>query len=55
MYVFAPLIGTSLLAQTSHLPNDDVRVGGTFFLCAVFQAIALIMAWRFFRQRSASL
>jgi MFS transporter, DHA1 family, tetracycline resistance protein len=52
MYVFAPLIGTGLLAQTSHLPSDDIRVGGTFFLCACFQCIALIMAVRYFKQRA---
>ena len=52
MYVFAPLMGTSLLAQTSHLPSDDPRVGGTFFLCAVFQLIALIMALKYFKKHA---
>jgi DHA1 family tetracycline resistance protein-like MFS transporter len=54
MYVFAPLIGTTLLATTSHLPSDDIRVGGTFFLCACFQFVALMIAVRFFKQRSRS-
>jgi DHA1 family tetracycline resistance protein-like MFS transporter len=49
MFIAAPLLGTSLLARTSHLPAQDWRVGGTFFMCAAFQAIALLLAWRHFR------
>jgi DHA1 family tetracycline resistance protein-like MFS transporter len=49
MFIIAPLLGTSLLARASHLPRDDWRVGGTFFLAALFQLCALILAWRHFR------
>lgn len=57
MFIVAPLLGTSLLARTSHLPSQDWRVGGTFFLCAAFQALALVLALRHFHrqaQREAS-
>ncbi len=56
MFIVAPLIGTTLLGRTSHLPANDWRVGGTFFLCAAFQLLALVLALRHFRgvQREAS-
>ncbi len=49
--VIAPGIGTSLLAEVSHLPANDWRIGVTFFLCAILQSIALLVAWRFFAKR----
>lgn len=49
MLVIAPLVGTTLLGQTSHLPASDWRVGGTFFLCALSQVLALITALKHFR------
>ena len=56
MFIVAPLIGTTLLGRTSHLPANDWRVGGTFFLCAAFQLLALVLALRHFRgvQREAA-
>ena len=51
MFVVAPSVGTPLLAQVSHLPPADWRVGATFFVSAVLQAIALWLAWRHFGQR----
>ena len=48
MFVVAPAIGTPLLAQVSHLPASDWRVGVTFYVCAVLQATALIVAQRHF-------
>jgi MFS transporter, DHA1 family, tetracycline resistance protein len=48
MFVLAPAIGTPLLAQVSHLPPSDWRVGTTFFLSAILQAIALVIARRHF-------
>jgi MFS transporter, DHA1 family, tetracycline resistance protein len=48
MYVVAPAIGTPLLAQVSHLPPSDWRVGATFYVSAVLQAIALVLARRHF-------
>lgn len=44
--VIAPLIGTSMLAQVSHLPAGDWRIGSTFYLSAALQAVALWLAWR---------
>jgi DHA1 family tetracycline resistance protein-like MFS transporter len=51
MFVVAPAVGTPLLAQVSHLAPDDWRVGATFFLCALLQAIAFVIARRHFDQR----
>ena len=44
--VAAPLIGTALLAQVSHLPAQDWRIGITFFLSAVLQLVALGIGYR---------
>lgn len=44
--VIAPLLGTALLAQVTHLPAADWRVGAPFFLSACLQAIALVLAVR---------
>jgi DHA1 family tetracycline resistance protein-like MFS transporter len=46
--VIAPLVGTQLLAQVSHLPATDWRTGATFFLAAGFQLTAWMLAWRYF-------
>ncbi len=51
MFVIAPAIGTSLLAQVSHLPPSDWRVGVTFYVSAVLQLIALFVARRHFAVR----
>ena len=48
MFVVAPAIGTPLLAQVSHLPPADWRVGATFFVSAALQCIALFLAQRHF-------
>jgi DHA1 family tetracycline resistance protein-like MFS transporter len=48
MFVVAPAIGTPLLAQVSHLPPLDWRVGVTFYVSAVLQGIALVLARRHF-------
>jgi len=53
MFVVAPSVGTPLLAQVSHLAPTDWRVGATFFVSAVLQAIALWLASRHFGQRRA--
>jgi DHA1 family tetracycline resistance protein-like MFS transporter len=50
--VIAPLLGAPLLAEVSHLPAGDWRIGAPFFLSAALQAIALALAvWHFARQR----
>jgi len=51
MFVVAPAIGTPLLAQVSHLPPSDWKVGVTFFVSAALQAIALVVARRHFAFR----
>ena len=54
MFVVAPAIGTPLLAQVSHLPPSDWRVGATFFVSAVLQLIAFWLARRHFAPRRAA-
>lgn len=46
MTVIGPLLGTSLLAQVSHLPATDWRLGLSFYLAAVLQAVSLVLVWR---------
>ena len=48
MFVVAPAIGTPVLAQVSHLPPSDWKVGVTFFVSAALQAVALVVARRHF-------
>ncbi|GJJ03482.1 tetracycline resistance MFS efflux pump [Duganella rhizosphaerae] len=48
--IFMPLLGTAILAEVGHLPANDWRIGSTFYLCAVMQALAILVAQRYFRQ-----
>jgi DHA1 family tetracycline resistance protein-like MFS transporter len=48
--IFMPLIGTAILGAASHLPAQDWRIGSTFFVCAIMQAIAIAFALRYFKQ-----
>ncbi len=51
MAVAAPFIGTPLLAEVSHLPAGDWRIGAPFFMSALLAFIALVLAaWHFARQ-----
>jgi DHA1 family tetracycline resistance protein-like MFS transporter len=53
MGVCAPLLGTPLLAEVSHLPAQDWRIGAPFFLAAALNFLALILAaWHFAQHRS---
>jgi MFS transporter, DHA1 family, tetracycline resistance protein len=53
MGVAAPLVGNSLLAQVTHLPASDWRVGASFYLGSALQAMAFVIAWRHYAvQRS---
>jgi DHA1 family tetracycline resistance protein-like MFS transporter len=54
MVVFATIMGPLVLAQVSHLPAADWRLGAPFFVSCVLQALALLIAWRHFAARSAS-
>ena len=47
--VIAPLVGTALLAMASHYPANDWRIGTVFFLSALLQLIACLLAWRYFK------
>ncbi|QYF93374.1 MFS transporter [Massilia sp. PAMC28688] len=47
--VVMTLLGTSILARVSHYPATDWRIGTTFFLCAAMQAVAIVVAARYFR------
>ncbi len=51
--IIMPLVGTSLLGAASHLPAQDWRIGATFFVCAAMQALAIIVARRYFRSHRA--
>ena len=54
--VLAPLLGAPLLAESSHLPAGDWRIGAPFYMAAVLNGVALALAvWHFARAREASL
>jgi DHA1 family tetracycline resistance protein-like MFS transporter len=46
--VVVPVISTGILAEVSHFPANDWRIGTTFYLSAFMQALALFLAWRYF-------
>jgi DHA1 family tetracycline resistance protein-like MFS transporter len=46
--VVMPLVGTSILGAVSELPAHDWRIGSTFFVCAAMQALAIVLARRYF-------
>ena len=50
MGVIAPLVGAPILAAVSGLSPTDWRVGATFFVAAIAQALALGQAFRHFRR-----
>lgn len=50
--VIAPVIATQILAEVSHYPAGDWRMGSVFYLSAFLQLIAVFLAWRFFATRS---
>jgi MFS transporter, DHA1 family, tetracycline resistance protein len=51
--VFAPVLGATLLGFASHLPRGDWRIGAPFYLCALLQATAMVLALRHFRRHPA--
>ena len=54
MIVIAPLLGTPLLAEVSHLPSDDWRVGLPYLLSSALNLVALgLAALHFARHRAA--
>ncbi len=50
MSVFATLLGTSLLAQVSHLEKGSLLLGAPFFMAATVQCLALMLAYRHLRR-----
>jgi len=46
----APLIGAPLLAEASHLPAGDWRIGAPFFMSATLSLLALMLAVAHFRR-----
>ncbi|HZV63689.1 MAG TPA: TCR/Tet family MFS transporter [Telluria sp.] len=46
--IVMPLVGTAILGAVSHLPPQDWRIGSTFFVCAAMQALAIVVARRYF-------
>ena len=48
--IFAPLIGTALLAGVGHLPADDWRIGTSFFFGSALQFVALTLAAMHFKR-----
>jgi DHA1 family tetracycline resistance protein-like MFS transporter len=51
--IIMPLLGSAILGEVSHLPAGDWRVGSTFYLCAAMQAMAVLVAQRYFGQHKA--
>lgn len=51
--IVTPLLGTGILGAVSHLPPDDWRTGGSFYLCAALQLAALLVARGYFRKARA--
>lgn len=49
--VIAPIVSTVILAEVSHYPMADWRLGAVFYLAAFLQLIGVLLAWRFFAQR----
>jgi DHA1 family tetracycline resistance protein-like MFS transporter len=49
----APLVGPPLLGLVSHFPQGDWRIGAPFYFCALLQGLAMLFAWRHFRQHRA--
>lgn len=50
MAVIAPMLGTPLLAEVSRLPAGDWRIGAPFYLSALLQFVALVLASAHFRR-----
>jgi DHA1 family tetracycline resistance protein-like MFS transporter len=50
--VLMPLVGTAIIGAASHLPAGDWRVGGSFYLCAAMQLVAIMVARRYFATHS---
>ena len=52
--VLMPYLGATILGEVSHFAPSDLRVGATFFVCAILQTIALVFAFHFFQAHRAA-
>jgi DHA1 family tetracycline resistance protein-like MFS transporter len=52
--VIMPVVGTSIIGAASHLPANDWRIGGSFYLCAAMQVAAFVVARRYFAPQRAA-
>jgi MFS transporter, DHA1 family, tetracycline resistance protein len=52
MTVVGPILGTVILAQVAHVPANDWRLGSSFYVSALLQAICWLLVWRW-RPRAA--
>jgi DHA1 family tetracycline resistance protein-like MFS transporter len=43
--VLGPLIGPGILTLVANLPPSDIRMGASFFFCAVLNLIAFLLLW----------
>jgi DHA1 family tetracycline resistance protein-like MFS transporter len=46
--VVMSLAGSAILGAVSHLPPGDPRIGSTFYVAAAMQALAVLVALRYF-------
>jgi DHA1 family tetracycline resistance protein-like MFS transporter len=53
-FIVGAVIGNSILARVGNLPPTDLRVGASFYFCALVNALAFLVAWRTFRVRQAA-
>ena len=54
MAVIAPVVGPALLSFVSHLPRGDWRIGAPYYVCAVLQGCATLLAIRHFSTHQAA-
>jgi MFS transporter, DHA1 family, tetracycline resistance protein len=47
--VIAPILAAPLLVAVSHYPKGDWRIGAPFYVCALLQAVSLLLAIHYFR------
>jgi DHA1 family tetracycline resistance protein-like MFS transporter len=48
MGIIAPILGTFLLGQVSHLPKDNVLIGAPFFASSLLEVVACLIARHYF-------
>ena len=46
--IAAPVLGTFVLGQVTHLPRDEILVGAPFFVGAALEIVAFLIARRYF-------